>query len=135
MLEERLPDGGQRKYRYDALGRQITRQDEFGAITQYQWNAVDRLTQVTLPGGATRGFTYNPYGRVTAERDELGRITRYEYADNLHLVSRRINPDGSQLRYRYDNSQLNPWTGFNGRLLKKTMSSLLHTLREQLHDD
>ena len=107
LLEERLPNGGQRKYRYDALGRQITRQDEFGAITQYQWDAVDRLTQVTLPGGATRAFIYNPYGRVTAERDELGRITRYEYADNLHLVSRRINPDGSQLRYRYDNSQLN----------------------------
>ncbi len=51
-------------------------------------------------------FTYNPYGRVTAERDELGRITRYEYADNLHLVSRRINPDGSELRYRYDNAGL-----------------------------
>ncbi|MBV4488949.1 type IV secretion protein Rhs, partial [Pseudomonas sp. SWRI153] len=50
--------------------------------------------------------TYNAYGRVTAERDELGRITHYEYADNLHLVSRRINPDGSQLRYRYDNSRL-----------------------------
>ncbi|MCU0122215.1 RHS repeat protein [Pseudomonas sp. B2M1-30] len=106
LLEERLPDGGQRKYRYDALGRQITRQDETGAITQYQWDAVDRLIQITLPGGATRAFTYNPYGRVTAERDELGRVTRYEYADNLHLVSRRINPDGSQLRYRYDNAGL-----------------------------
>ncbi|WP_219097546.1 RHS repeat-associated core domain-containing protein [Pseudomonas sp. UMAB-40] len=106
LLEERLPDGGQRKYRYDALGRQITRQEEAGAITHYQWDAVDRLTQVNLPGGATRAFTYNPYGRVTAERDELGRVTRYEYADGLHLVSRRINPDGSQLRYRYDNSRL-----------------------------
>lgn len=106
LLEERLPDGGQRKYRYDALGRQITRQDESGVITQYQWDAVDRLTQVTLPGGASRAFTYNAYGKVTAERDELGRITRYEYADGLHLVSRRLNPDGSQLRYRYDNSRL-----------------------------
>jgi len=106
LLEERLPDGGQRKYRYDALGRQITRQEETGAITHYQWDAVSRLTQVTLPGGASRAFTYNPYGRVTAERDELGRVTRYEYADGLHLVSRRINPDGSQLRYRYDNSRL-----------------------------
>jgi RHS repeat-associated protein len=106
LLEEQLPDGGQRKYRYDALGRQITRQDEAGAITQYQWDAANRLAQITLPGGATRAFTYNPYGRVTAERDELGRVTRYEYADNLHLVSRRINPDGSQLRYRYDNARL-----------------------------
>ncbi|KWS11509.1 hypothetical protein AO393_08860 [Pseudomonas syringae pv. syringae] len=106
MLEERLPDGGQRKYRYDALGRQITRQEETGAITHYQWDAANRLAQITLPGGATRAFTYNAYGKVTAERDELGRITRYEYADNLHLVSRRINPDGSQLRYRYDNARL-----------------------------
>ncbi|MEO6680326.1 MAG: RHS repeat-associated core domain-containing protein, partial [Pseudomonas sp.] len=106
LLEERLPGGGQRKYRYDALGRQITRQEETGAITQYQWDAANRLAQITLPGGATRAFTYNPYGKVTAERDELGRVTRYEYADNLHLVSRRINPDGSQLRYRYDNSRL-----------------------------
>ena len=106
LLEERLPDGGQRKYRYDALGRQITRQEESGAITHYQWDAANRLAQVTLPGGATRAFTYNAYGNVTAERDELGRVTRYEYADNLHLVSRRINPDGSQLRYRYDNSRL-----------------------------
>ncbi|MDR6927583.1 YD repeat-containing protein [Pseudomonas sp. BE134] len=105
LIEEQLPDGGQRKYRYDALGRQITRQDERG-VTQYQWGAANRLAQITLPGGATRAFTYNPYGRVTAERDELGRITRYEYADGLHLVSRRINPDGSQLRYRYDNPRL-----------------------------
>jgi RHS repeat-associated protein len=105
LIEEQLPDGGQRKYRYDALGRQITRQDERG-VTQYQWDAANRLAQITLPGGATRAFTYNPYGRVTAERDELGRITRYEYADGLHLVSRRINPDGSQLRYRYDNPRL-----------------------------
>ncbi|MGX9379881.1 RHS repeat-associated core domain-containing protein [Pseudomonas sp. JQ36] len=106
LLEEHLPDGGKRKYRYDSLSRQITRQDETGAITQFVWDAANRLAQVSLPGGAVRAYTYNPYGRVTAERDELGRITRYEYADNLHLVSRRINPDGSQLRYRYDNSRL-----------------------------
>ena len=106
LIEEQLPNGGQRRYRYDALGRQITRQDENGAITQYQWDAVGRLAQVTLPGGATRAYSYNAYGKVTAERDELGRVTRYEYADGLHLVSRRINPDGSQLRYRYDNARL-----------------------------
>ncbi|MGC1331826.1 DUF6531 domain-containing protein, partial [Pseudomonas sp.] len=106
LIEEQLPDGGQRRYRYDALGRQITRQDERGAVTQYKWNAVGRLTQVQLPGGGTRGFTYNAYGKLTSERDELGRVTRYEYADNLHLVSRRINPDGSQLSYRYDNARL-----------------------------
>ncbi|NMN80211.1 DUF6531 domain-containing protein, partial [Pseudomonas sp. KD5] len=106
LLEETLPDGGQRAFSYDALGRQTTRQDEHGAVTQYQWDAVGRLIQTTLPSGATRGFSYNAYGKITAERDELGRVTRYEYVDDLHLVSRRINPDGTQLKYRYDNAQL-----------------------------
>nr|WP_260417990.1 MULTISPECIES: hypothetical protein [Pseudomonas syringae group] len=30
----------------------------------------------------------------------------YEYTDNLHLLSRRINLDSTQLRYLYDNSRL-----------------------------
>ncbi|CAN7219228.1 MULTISPECIES: RHS repeat-associated core domain-containing protein [unclassified Pseudomonas] len=106
LLEETLPDGGQRTFSYDALGRQTTRQDEHGALTQYQWDAVGRLIQTTLPTGASRAFSYNAYGKITAERDELGRVTRYEYVDDLHLVSRRINPDGTQLQYRYDNAQL-----------------------------
>lgn len=106
LLDETLPDGTQRCYRYDAQGRTITRQDERGVITQYQWDAANRLSQITLPGGKTRAWSYNAYGKVTAERDERGHITRYEYADNLHLISRRINSDGSQLNYRYDNARL-----------------------------
>ncbi|MHC8402128.1 RHS repeat-associated core domain-containing protein [Pseudomonas sp. MDT1-17] len=106
LLEETLPDGGQRRFSYDGLGRQITRQDEHGAVTQYQWDAVGRLIQTTLPTGASRAFTYNAYGKITAERDELGRVTRYEYVDDLHLVSRRLSADGTQLKYRYDNAQL-----------------------------
>ncbi|KQV10348.1 type IV secretion protein Rhs [Pseudomonas sp. Root329] len=106
LIEETLPDGGVRRFSYDALGRQITRQDEHGGVTQYQWDAVGRLIQTTLPTGASRAFSYNAYGKITAERDELGRVTRYEYIDDLHLVSRRINADGTQLKYRYDNAQL-----------------------------
>ncbi|MGY2196394.1 type IV secretion protein Rhs, partial [Pseudomonas pergaminensis] len=49
---------------------------------------------------------YNAYGKITSERDELGHVTRYEYADGLHLISRRINADGSQVKYRYDNVRL-----------------------------
>ncbi|MDR6927911.1 RHS repeat-associated core domain-containing protein [Pseudomonas sp. BE134] len=106
LIEETLPNGGQRRFSYDVLGRQITRQDQHRAVTHYQWDAVGRLIQTTLPTGASRAFSYNAYGKITAERDELGRITRFEYDDDLHLVSRRINPDGTQLRYRYDNARL-----------------------------
>ncbi|KAE9659140.1 RHS repeat protein, partial [Pseudomonas sp. PB105] len=86
--------------------RQIAREDEQGALTQYQWDAAGRLTRLVLPGGATREYSYNPYGKITAERDERGHVTRYEYADGLHLISRRINADGSQVKYRYDNARL-----------------------------
>jgi RHS repeat-associated protein len=106
LVEETLPDGGQRRFSYDALGRQLTRQDEHGAVTKSQWDAVGRLIQTILPTGASRAYSYNAYGKITAERDELGRITRYEYLDDLHLVSRRIHADGTQLKYRYDNAQL-----------------------------
>jgi RHS repeat-associated protein len=106
LVEETLPDGGVRRFSYDALGRQITRQDEHGAVTQSQWDAAGRLIQTILPAGASRAYSYNAYGKITAERDELGRVTRYEYLDDLHLVSRRINADGTELKYRYDNAQL-----------------------------
>jgi RHS repeat-associated protein len=106
LAEETLPDGGVRRFSYDALGRQITRQDEHGAVTKSQWDAVGRLIHTILPTGASRVYSYNAYGKITAERDELGRVTRYEYLDDLHLVSRRLNADGTQLKYRYDNAQL-----------------------------
>ncbi|WP_416364936.1 RHS repeat-associated core domain-containing protein [Pseudomonas sp. NFX183] len=106
LVEEQLPNGGVKRYRYDDLGRQVAREDEHGALTQYQWDAAGRLLKLTKPDGATREFSYNPYGKITSERDELGHVTRYEYADGLHLVSRRLNADGTQVKYRYDNARL-----------------------------
>ncbi|WLH09983.1 RHS repeat-associated core domain-containing protein [Pseudomonas lurida] len=106
LLEEQLPNGGIKRYRYDDLGRQVAREDEHGALTQHQWDSVGRLIRVVLPGGACREYSYNAYGKITSERDELGNVTRYEYADGLHLISRRIDADGSQVKYRYDNVRL-----------------------------
>ncbi|MEO8488446.1 RHS repeat-associated core domain-containing protein [Pseudomonas sp.] len=106
LVEEQLPNGGVKRYRYDDLGRQVAREDEFGALTQYQLDSVGRLIRVVLPGGTTREYSYNPYGKITAERDELGHVIRYEYGDGLHLISRRINADGTQVKYRYDNTRL-----------------------------
>ncbi|WP_330211849.1 hypothetical protein, partial [Pseudomonas sp. AM4(2022)] len=104
--EEQLPNGGIKRYRYDALGRQVAREDEHGAQTQYQWDAVGRLLKLIQPGGGCREFSYNPYGKIIAERDELGHVTRYEYEGGLHLISRRLNADGTQVKYRYDNARL-----------------------------
>ncbi|MCT8946722.1 RHS repeat protein [Pseudomonas iridis] len=106
LVEETLPDGGVRRFSYDALGRRTTTADEHGAVSRQHWDAIGRLIQTTSPTGATRAYSYGAYNQVTAERDELGRITRFEYDDDLHLVSRRINPDGTRVQYRYDHAQL-----------------------------
>ena len=106
LVEEQLPNGGVKRYRYDDIGRQVSLEDEHGALTQYQWDPVGRLLKLTRPDGSTREYSYNPYGKITSERDELGHVTRYEYADGLHLISRRTNADGTQLKYRYDNTRL-----------------------------
>ncbi|MEX5593130.1 RNase A-like domain-containing protein [Pseudomonas orientalis] len=106
LVEEQLPNGGIKRYRYDDLGRQVAREDEHGALTQYQWDTVGRLLKLTQPDGTYREFSYNLYGKIIAERNELGHVTRYEYADGLHLISRRINADGTQVKYRYDNARL-----------------------------
>ncbi|PHN24903.1 RHS repeat-associated core domain-containing protein [Pseudomonas sp. ICMP 460] len=106
LLEALFPNGSSQRYRYDDLGRQVAREDEHGALTQYQWDGVGRLIRVVVSGGAFREYSYNPYGKITSERDELGHVTRYEYGDGLHLISRRINADGTQVKYRYDNVRL-----------------------------
>ncbi|WP_256349076.1 RHS repeat-associated core domain-containing protein [Pseudomonas reactans] len=124
LLEEQLPNGGVKRYRYDDLGRQVVREDEHGALTQYQWDAAGRLLKLTQPGGATREYSYNAYGKITSERDELGHVTRYEYADGLHLISRRINADGTQVKYRYDNVRL---------LLTEIENEVGETYRLQYH--
>ncbi|NWC87968.1 RHS domain-containing protein [Pseudomonas reactans] len=124
LLEEQLPNGGIKRYRYDDRGRQVAREDEHGALTQYQWDSVGRLIRVVLPGGATREYSYNAYGKITSEHDELGHITRYEYADGLHLISRRINADGTHVKYRYDNLRL---------LLTEIENEVGETYRLQYH--
>ena len=106
LIKETLPDGSQRTCSYDVLGRQSSVVDENGSVTAYQWDAVGRLALVTLPSGANRAYSTNAYGMPTAQRCELGRVTRFEYADDLHLVSRRINSDGSRLQYRHDHPLL-----------------------------
>ncbi len=75
------------------------------APAQYRYDVQDRRLHVTLPDGAIRTFSYNDRGQVTAEQDELGQVICYEYDDKLHLLRRRINADGTQLRYGYDDAR------------------------------
>ena len=106
LISELLPAGEERHYRYDALGRLIVEQNEQGAVTQYQYDELDRVIAVVLPQGQQRRYSYNAYGKVTTFTDEKGNTTRYEYGNQLHLVTAQHNPDGSVLRFAYNNPKL-----------------------------
>ncbi|MFC0228466.1 RHS repeat-associated core domain-containing protein [Serratia aquatilis] len=107
LLEITASGGSVRHYHYSTLGTQpIAVTDEAGNTTQYVWDALGRLLEQTTPDGRTQQYRYNAYGKVIESRDPAGMVTRYEYAAPLHLLTRKILPDGSALQYRYDNAHL-----------------------------
>lgn len=107
LLDETGPDGTVTRYRYDRFGRRIWQQSAAGGITEYGWDSANRLISIREPGTRkARTYSYNAYGKVTEVTDEQGQTTRYEYAQPLHLVTARVNPDGSRVEYKYDNAKL-----------------------------
>ncbi|MEU2623871.1 DUF6531 domain-containing protein, partial [Streptomyces sp. NPDC007157] len=67
----RITRAGNVRYEHDALGRIILRQktrlSRKPDTWHYQWDAEDRLTQVTTPDGTRWRYTYDPLGRRTAK--------------------------------------------------------------------
>ncbi|NRD75045.1 RHS domain-containing protein [Shewanella sp. VB17] len=102
LIDETTPQGEVIRYRYDILGRLRRRQDSLG-IAEMHYDLGGRLTKQVLPGGKVRHYAYNAYHKLTSFTDEQGRCTRYEYQGSSHLLGRKINPDGSQVNYGYDN--------------------------------
>lgn len=67
----RITRAGNVRYEHDALGRitlrQKTRLSRRPDTWRYEWDAEDRLTQVTTPDGTRWRYTYDPLGRRTSK--------------------------------------------------------------------
>ncbi|MCQ4168162.1 RHS repeat-associated core domain-containing protein [Hafnia paralvei] len=121
------PDGQVRQFTYDVLGRltsethsggkraytyadvstyPIEVRNETGLITRYQYDPLDRMVLRQQADEKPQRYEYNAYGKVTRFINEQGHQTRYEYAAPLHLLTRKILPNGDTLTYRYDNVHL-----------------------------
>ncbi|MEU6471939.1 RHS repeat-associated core domain-containing protein [Streptomyces massasporeus] len=67
----RITRAGNVRYEHDALGRVVLRQkirlSRKPDTWRYEWDAEDRLTQVTTPDGTRWRYSYDPLGRRTAK--------------------------------------------------------------------
>src|SRR5207248_249741 len=71
------------KYLYDNNGNRTDQYDAFGGAlqrrTQYQYDNLNRLIQITYPDLTTKQFRYDFRGNKTQEIDQLGHVTKYVY--------------------------------------------------------
>ncbi|WP_193764377.1 RHS repeat protein [Hafnia alvei] len=99
--------GSKRAYTYSGLNSHPeTIRSDVGAVTRYQYDALGRMVFCQQDDEKPQRYEYNAYGKVTRFIDEQGHETRYEYAAPLHLLTRKILPNGDTLAYRYDNVHL-----------------------------
>lgn len=109
----------------DAEGNLTAVRDSTGRLQRFVYGAFDNLREVTDPEGATIRLHYNAEsafagvtnslgkkwfyrfdssGRLSEEQHYDRRVYRYEH-DLCGQVTARLAPDGSTLRYRYDENQ------------------------------
>jgi RHS repeat-associated protein len=101
-VANRLTDDPTYHYDYDASGNLI-RKTAGAAVTQYTYNAENRLVRVQIPSGTEIHYSYDPVGRLCERRVDPGAdITRCVYDRNEVIAEF----DGSNaLSRRYVNGQ------------------------------
>ncbi|WP_078651662.1 putative T7SS-secreted protein [Streptomyces xylophagus] len=81
----RITRAGNVRYEHDALGRTTLRQkprlSRKPDTWRYEWDAEDRLTQVTTPDGTRWRYRYDPLGRRTA---------KFRLSDDGEAVEERV---------------------------------------------
>jgi YD repeat-containing protein len=125
---------------YDAVGRQVSKTDQAGKVTQFGYDALGRLTSVTQflnNNPLVTSYSYDELGSRITQTDANGHATKFGY-DQLCRLSRTL-PLGMSEAYGYDAAgNLTSKKDFNGhtttyaydnlnRLLSKTADSFFST--------
>ncbi len=101
LLCERSPDGQEVRYEYDVYGQMVTMR-EGDRVTRYEYDKLGRATRILRPDETGIRLEYHANHMVSKYVDEQGNTTHYFYEDGLDQITRRVNADGSELRYEYD---------------------------------
>jgi RHS repeat-associated protein len=110
------PEAGTAAYTYNSFGLALTRNDARGEVTNYSYDSLNRLTQVSYTAGsgvaatAAVNFTYdaggasaNALGRLTGMSDGVGSESyQYNTMGNTTQVSKTMFSSSFPLSYTYN---------------------------------
>jgi len=89
------------KYVHSANGLLQSVTDMAGAVTKYEYDALERVTKVINPDNSERLYTYDKKSNLLSVTDELKNRTEYGYDKVGRLVSVTL-PDKAKTTYSYD---------------------------------
>lgn len=81
------PEGGEKTYAFDSLGRVSSETDQLGHTTSYGYDARGNVDQMTRPGGAVTTRDYDAAGNLVSESDPEGGQSTYTYDTQNRLTS------------------------------------------------
>ncbi len=125
------PDGRFIQYSYYSNNKLKSQQDQWGQITQYEWNNKGQIVKVTNPLGLETLYTYADNGIDLLSVKNANGETRYQY-DNHHNITRIADIDGSHSTLNYDSHQnLISITDVNGTVTEylRNANGLIHTVK------
>jgi RHS repeat-associated protein len=111
VIQENNPNTGAAVYYYDTTGNRTKRVAATGAVTQYTYDALDRVLTMTFPADSAENvaYTYDQsghgagIGRLTSVSDAAGTLSRsYDQLGNLLTDARTTSMAGLTTAYTYD---------------------------------
>jgi len=90
-----------RSHAFDAVGNMLTRTDEEGMTTLFEYDGLNRLINISDPLNGVVQRTYDDRDNLIAIKDPNNGFTRYEYDRNKRLV-KVIRPLGDETTFEYD---------------------------------
>jgi len=102
-LQERIggTDGQTTAFDYDADGNRIGQTDAKQQSSSQQFDALNRLTEVTDRANGVTAFEYNDRDQIVAVTDPKGLTTRYDYNGHGEIIAVH-SPDTGTTTYAYD---------------------------------
>ncbi|MGB6686312.1 MAG: DUF6531 domain-containing protein, partial [Terracidiphilus sp.] len=111
VIQESNPNTGAAVYYYDTTGNRTKRVAATGAVTQYTYDALDRVLTMTFPSDSAENVAYtydqsghgSGIGRLTSVSDVAGTLSRsYDQLGNLLTDARSTSAANLTTAYTYD---------------------------------